>query len=804
MADGASLTADWCDSADNLTVTAVGKYNFTASRATYDSTYRFADFSAVGGTVTIRGVTVREVVVVVEEPTGEDDYPPGTPVPTDWPLVGVNLAGAEFGDKSAQGGYDDLYTYPLRADFERYANEGLKLIRLPFIHLRTMNADGTWTEDLARIKQSLDYAQEFGCKVILDPHDGAKNRWNNSQPYTIEELSNFLVPLADEVADHPALAAITLTNEPTGDNSDAWNIVAKGVILNLHAAHPNLTIVIPGASYSSVTRWWTANPLFPLDLPDTVDVVYEGHLYLDNDASGRWGDQTGQTTITRYQTVDPQQGVNMAKAWVNWLQHYGLKGFIGETGVPWDNSSALTALDNTLAYLGENQIPVTYWAAGRWWSLNDVNAIEKGGNFKEQMVILRKHVESKWLPVPYVPAPIVYGPSAGTPTDPVDPDPEPTPEGALPLAGMNIASTSDNPRFDAAGFPVNAGTAYRLPSADFNRWKAVVQPAIDAGKPWLARIGIAGERLIGNNNFGALDDEYMNIIINEINFIHSKGGKVILDLHNYCRWWKKVDSTTYNNFKGVKIMTSWNRYPEYGSVPTIWTPIGHSSCPISNDGVADMWRRVALRVKDLPGFFAYGTMNEPCPQDAENLGYDVQANWMNVMAQKIITAIRTVDTKNYITVCGNAYASAKGWKQYSDNMKNLRDSSNKLLYEAHQYNDANNSGGGKWANRTSPINIQTSLAGVTPFIDWLKANGKKGYLGEFGGPAEVPNQVEFLRQLQDLLIANGIPYTQWRGGGGMSDNDPLAINRADGSLTGQAIPLRDRITKVTTKGYGPY
>lgn len=707
----------------------------------------------------------------------------------------MNIAGGEFAGSYGPEGFELYkYVYPRKREFQRYANEGIKLIRVPFKHKRLMLENGTWTADLARLKEVLVFAQETGCKVILDPHDYFKNPYTGAE-YTSAELSAFLVPLANEVASYPALVGFTLTNEPEG-SSDYWNKTAKPVMLAIHNAQPDLTIVLPGASYSSVTRWWDVNPLFPFtDLPSTLKVVYEGHLYMDERASGTWG-TAPQDTKDRYQYVAPDHGVKMATAWVNWLQHHKLQGFIGETGVPFDNPSALVALDNLYKYLVANKIPATYWAGGEWWELNYVNAIERGGNFKEQMTVLRKHVDPALRPTPYVPAPIAYGPSApSAPTDPT-PDPDPGTGTAWPLTGMNIASTSDNPKFDAAGWPTPANTAYRRPSTDFAKWDVIVQPAIDAGKPWIARIGIAGERMI-KSNFGALDEEYLRIIKEEIAFLHSKGAFVVLELHNYGRWWKKVTVSEYNAYPGTKEYAKWDGKP-YTPVPVIWAPIGSSYSPITNDGLADMWRKIADRLKGTPGLWAYGLMNEPHNSGGESF-FNVENNWTNVLAQKLVTAVRQVDTETWITINGNFYSSAKRWVTYSDGLKNVNDPYDKLIYEAHQYNDDNNDGGGQWKNRTTAISVEEGLNGVRPFINWLKANGKRGYLGEFGGPTDVPNQQTFLRALQDLLIANRIPYTQWRAGGGMPDNDVLGMNRSNGTIHGAAVPLQERVGATTTK-----
>ena len=367
----------------------------------------------------------------------------------------------------------------------------------------------------------------------------------------------------------------------------------------------------------------------------------------------------------------------------------------------------------------------------------------------------------------------------------------------LPLVGINIASTADNPWFDASGYPIVAGTAYRSPTTDLALWQGVVQAAINTSTPWIARIGISGERMIGQSG-NTLNPTYVAQIRTELDTIHSLGGKVLLDLHNYGRWWTPVSETIYNLYPGVKRFEGWNTHP---AVRLIWTPINSPLCPITNNDVVEMWRKIAVEFKDHPGLWGYGLMNEPHDRDVEQ--FSVEKNCF-IIYQAAIKAIRSVDISGRITIGGNGYSSALMWPTLSDNLKTLVDPADRLYFEAHQYNDANNGGGGQWVDRTSAIDIAVSLSALDPWINWLKTNNLRGFLGEFGRPDTVPNQAEFHAALQDKLIAENIPYTQWRAGGGMPDDSVLGINKSDGTLHATAIPLRDRMGTMTSiTGYGP-
>ena len=90
---------------------------------------------------------------------------------------------------------------------------------------------------------------------------------------------------------------------------------------------------------------------------DPTDLIYEAHLYFDDDFSGKYMAQTSRN-------IDPMIGVERARPFIEWLQKHGQKGFLGEYGIPDDLPEAAQAMDNLLAYLNDNCVPSAYWAGG--------------------------------------------------------------------------------------------------------------------------------------------------------------------------------------------------------------------------------------------------------------------------------------------------------------------------------------------------------------------------------------------------------------------------------------------------------
>jgi endoglucanase len=171
-----------------------------------------------------------------------------------------------------------------------------------------------------------------------------------------------------------------------------------------------------------------------------------------------------------------------------------------------------------------------------------------------------------------------------------------------------------------------------------------------------------------------------------------KGAWVILDLHNFARYNDQL--------------------------------VGSTAVP--NSAFADVWSRLASHYSSN-GRVIFGLVNEP---------HDMPTEQWRDAANAAIAAIRAAGAHNLILVPGNAYTGAWSWSQTYYGTANavamlgITDPDNNYAFEAHQYLDANYSGTGTTCQSTT-IGAD-SLAGFTA---WLRANGKRGMLGELGADA---------------------------------------------------------------------
>lgn len=213
---------------------------------------------------------------------------------------------------------------------------------------------------------------------------------------------------------------------------------------------------------------------------------------------------------------------------------------------------------------------------------------------------------------------------------------------------------------------------------------------------------------------------------------------VILDMHNFARRvqsYKEGEVIISNDAGRVK--------PEY---------------------LADVWKKLAAEFKDYKNIWAYDIMNEPYSMTTSTPWFDI--------AQLVINAIREVDTETMIMVSGDRFSSPAHWMQYSDNLKNLVDPSDNLIFQAHIYFDDSQAGsyeiGGQpstyEAERATP---QRGVERMEPFVNWLKTNGLRGFVGEYGIPddaADIDKWSVVLENMLQYLSDNKIPGTYWSAG----------------------------------------
>jgi endoglucanase len=202
---------------------------------------------------------------------------------------------------------------------------------------------------------------------------------------------------------------------------------------------------------------------------------------------------------------------------------------------------------------------------------------------------------------------------------------------------------------------------------------------------------------------GELDATELGRMDAFVNYATQSGATVILEPHNFQR---------YN--------------PDPNNFQTSSQGLVGSSVP--DAAFADFWSRVADHYKDN-GRVIFNLMNEPNSMPTSQLVTSSNA---------AIAAIRATGATNIIHVPGNQWTGAWAWNETwyqgpnAVHMLNVVDSANNIVFEAHQYFDDNSSGGSaQIGTNGNPDNQQIGVERLTNFTNWLRANNKRGFLGEF-------------------------------------------------------------------------
>ncbi len=86
-------------------------------------------------------------------------------------------------------------------------------------------------------------------------------------------------------------------------------------------------------------------------------------------------------------------GVERVRPFVEWLKKNKKKGMIGEFGVPDNDPRWLPLMDRMLAYLKQNCIPSTYWAAGPGWGNYFLSVEPSTRADRPQWPTLKKYID---------------------------------------------------------------------------------------------------------------------------------------------------------------------------------------------------------------------------------------------------------------------------------------------------------------------------------------------------------------------------------------------------------------------------
>jgi endoglucanase len=260
---------------------------------------------------------------------------------------------------------------------------------------------------LGLLKQNLAWAKAHGNRVVLDLHNFARYRFNESgklNEYVIDnvyggvvrvssgDLADVWMRLSNEFGGEPAVYAYGLMNEPHDMGTADWRQISQIALNAIRNNGDTKLTMVPGVAYASAEAWPTVNGPVGWIIDPANNFAYEAHTYFDQNNSGRY-----DRTYDQELALDPAlatRGQRRLKNFTDWCQTNHVRGYLGEYGVPNTDARWLAVLDGFLTALDALGLDGTYWAAGEWWG-NYTLSVQPLNNFTEdrpQLGVLEGHL----------------------------------------------------------------------------------------------------------------------------------------------------------------------------------------------------------------------------------------------------------------------------------------------------------------------------------------------------------------------------------------------------------------------------
>lgn len=235
---------------------------------------------------------------------------------------------------------------------------------------------------------------------------------------------------------------------------------------------------------------------------------------------------------------------------------------------------------------------------------------------------------------------------------------------------------------------------------------------------------------------------------------------------------------------GIKCWVDIHNYARYfpAGSPTAWVLGGPvlpgDSGTLTTAHFGDLMTRLATALLPYAPTASIDMMNEPHDMVGDG------PTW-TIFAQSGLNAIRAVDTTGSIEVIieGYHFANTYAWPTVNPDIHTILDPAPKpnITFSGHMYPDPDDSGGdsgfnwdacvaiGDLLDPGTPLDVNTGVKRLTPFINWLAMKGLRGNIGESGIAYVngVPDNVNWFVQGKntlDYLKSNNIQVMIWAGG----------------------------------------
>lgn len=331
---------------------------------------------------------------------------------------GVTIAGAEFGtsppwapdfSNENPGTHGNEYWYNSEDTFRYFGRKGLTLFRIAirWERIQPQLSQPLDADELNLLKTNIQWAKNHGCRVIIDIHNFGRyfkmvsstrteciidNQYGGSVQISTADFCDLWVRLSAGFRSEPAVYAYGLMCEPHDMGTADWKQISQACLRAIRNTGDNKLILVSGDSWSAAHLWLAAHGPDSWITDPADNFAYEAHCYFDQDNSGSYA-----MTYDEEFALDPDlpdRGRNRLKVFVDWCASNGVRGFLGEYGVPdGDSRWYEVVLERFLRDLDAVKMDGCYWAAGEWWG-NYALSVQPQDNFttdRPQLATLLRH-----------------------------------------------------------------------------------------------------------------------------------------------------------------------------------------------------------------------------------------------------------------------------------------------------------------------------------------------------------------------------------------------------------------------------